>query len=186
MVSDAGKLPSFTADGLLPVGTYELTFDELRKSALVAGPSEPGLSWDSAWRLQLVDNASLLVHQLLQVGITEIFLDGSFVEDKDHPNDIDGYFHCDLMRLASGDLERDLNLLDPHHIWTWKASSRRPFPGSTKKQLPMWHQYRVELYPHYGQPSGIVDEFGNQLEFPSAFRRSRRNGTPKGIVKLKL
>jgi hypothetical protein len=56
--------------------------------------------------------------------------------------------------------------------------------GYPKKQLPMWHQYRVELYPHYGQLSGIRDTFGNELEFPSAFRLSRRDGRPRGIIKI--
>jgi hypothetical protein len=28
------------------------------------------------------------------------------VEEKDHPNDIDGYFVCDLQVLASGELTR--------------------------------------------------------------------------------
>ena len=49
----------------------------------------------------------------------------------------------------------------------------------------MWHQYRVELYPHVpGMPSGIRDRHGNELEFPSAFRQSRRDGEQRGIVKL--
>ena len=48
----------------------------------------------------------------------------------------------------------------------------------------MWHAYRVELYAHFGQLSGIRDKFGNELEFPSAFRLSRRNGLPRGIVKI--
>ena len=51
----------------------------------------------------------------------------------------------------------------------------------------MWHQYRVELYPHVpglGIGSGILDKFGNELEFPSAFRQCRRNGKPRGIVKI--
>lgn len=56
-----------------------------------------------------------------------------------------------------------------------------PYP---KKQLPMWHQYRVELYPHFGQSSGIQDQYGNELEFPAAFRRSRADGKPKGIIKI--
>ena len=60
-------------------------------------------------------------------------------------------------------------------------AARRGYP---KKQLPMWHQYRVELYPHYGQLSGIRDKFGNELEFPSAFRLSRRDGKPRGIIKI--
>jgi len=48
----------------------------------------------------------------------------------------------------------------------------------------MWHKYRVELYPHYGQESGIKDEFGNDMTFPAAFRKSRNGDTPKGIIKI--
>jgi hypothetical protein len=87
-------------------------------------------------------------------------------------NDIDGYFECELPRLASGELERELNLLDPHKVWTWDPASRRPSPGHAKRQLPMWHVDRVELYPHYGQLnphdgqlSGIRDSYGHEPEF---------------------
>ncbi len=120
-----------------------------------------------------------------QVGVAEIFVDGSFVEDKEHPNDIDGYFVCDLRELASGRLQSALNLLDPHKVWTWDPALRRPYRGYPKKQLPMWHHYRVEMYPHCGQLSGIRDKYGNELEFPSAFRLSRRDGRPRRIVKIK-
>jgi hypothetical protein len=176
-------LPPFNEHGLLPRGDYVLTIGQLAESFLVSGTSA-GTTWDASWRRHLVENLGVLVGQLWGVGITEIFVDGSFVEDKDHPNDIDGYFVCDLKRFASGDLERDLNLLDPHKCWTWDPAQRHPHPGYPKKQLPMWHQYRVELYPHYGQFSGIHDKFGNELEFPSAFRLSRRNGQPRGIIKI--
>jgi hypothetical protein len=41
------------------------------------------------------------------------------------------------------------------------------------------------LYPHLpGHTSGIRDRFGNDLEFPSAFRLSRRGDLPKGIVQI--
>lgn len=181
-----GTIPEFTKDGLLPPGDYEVTLDELRRSVLVVGPQDRANypNWDARWRAKLVDNLELLVRQLWQVGISDIFVDGSFVEDKDHPNDMDGYFVCELRRLASGELERELNLLDPYKVWTWDPASRRPYRGYPKKQLPMWHQSRVELYPHFGQLSGIRDEHGNELEFPSAFRRSRRDGKPRGIVKI--
>ena len=151
---------------------------------LVTGPSDGYPSWDRGWRAQLVDNLAILVDHLWQVGIEDIFIDGSFVEDKEHPNDIDGYFACDLYELASGQLQGKLNLLDPHKVWTWDPATRRPYLGYPKKQLPMWHAYRVELYPHFGQLCGIRDKHGNELEFPSAFRLSRRDGEPRGIVKI--
>src|SRR5579862_3767923 len=140
-------LPPFDSDGLLPAADYEMTFDELRSSPLVVAPTLPS-SWDSSWRRRLVDNLELLTHQLWKVGIQDVFADGSFTEDKDHPNDIDGYFVCDLRSLVTGELARQLNLLDPSKVWTWDPASRRPYRGYPKKQLPMWHQYRVELYPH--------------------------------------
>ncbi len=181
-------IPAFQEDGLLPPGDYEVTLADLKASPLVLGLGEPKEwpDWDAHWREKLVNNLAVLVQQLWQVGVTEIFADGSFAEDKNHPNDIDGYFVCDLKRLASGELERELNLLDPHKVWTWDPAARRPYRGYPKKQLPMWHQYRVELYPHVpGLPCGIVDRHGNELEFPSAFRQSRRDGRPRGIVKIK-
>jgi len=183
-------IPPFDADGLLPPNDYELSLDGLRQSILVSGPGDPvGYpSWDQPWRERLVNNLEILTEQLWQVGIREIFADGSFAEDKDHPNDIDGYFECGLQELMTGDLERKLNLLDPSKVWTWDPASRKPYRGYPKKQLPMWHRYRVELYPHVpglGIGSGIVDKYGNQLEFPSAFRQCRRNGKPRGIVKIK-
>jgi hypothetical protein len=177
-------LPPFTADGVLPPGDYPLTLAGLRASHLVTGHGVGSPTWNAAWRATLADHLEMLVRQLWQVGIDRIFINGSFVEDKDHPNDIDGYFECDLLYLASGQIERDLNALDPHKVWTWAPASRRPDPDSAKAQLPMWHLYRVELYPHVGQLTGIRDEFGNELQFPAAFRLSRRSYQPKGIVQL--
>lgn len=183
VAADAHLLPPFTVDGLLPPGDYELTLDELRNSYLVTGPSARP-TWDAAWRLHLVGNLELMVTQLWQIGVTDIFADGSFVEDKDHPNDIDGYFVTDLQHLASGALSRELNRLDADKIWTWDPAERRPFQGYPKKQLPMWHRYRVELYPHVNQFCGIRDRHGHELEFPAAFRQSRRDGKPRGILKI--
>lgn len=179
-------LPNFTSDGVLPPGDFPLSLHELEHSILVLGPGAPKDHpvWDAAWRSQLVVNLRIMVEQLWQVGIEEVFIDGSFVEDKDHPNDIDGYFVCDAMRFASGRLEHDLNLLDPEKCWTWDHRTRRPYRGYPKLQLPMWHTYRVELYPHY---SGLIagqDAHGNTLEFPAWFRQRRTDGRAKGIVKI--
>jgi len=169
---------------MLPPGDYAVTIEQLLTSMLALGPVDRQATWDGPWRRRLVEKRGVLVEQLWQAGVTQVFVDGSFVEDKDHPNDIDGYFVCDIRRLVSGDLERDLNLLDPHKCWTWDPAHRRACPGFPKRQLPMWHAYRVELYPHVGQLSGIQDKYGNELEFPSAFRLSRRDGRPRGILQI--
>ena len=175
-----GVLPPFTDDGVLPVGDYLLTLDELMVSPLVLGWRDGG-EWDVAWRQTLVKNLSVMVGHLRQIGIRDIFIDGSFVENKSHPNDIDGYFACERDSLYDGVLEARLQELD--RIWTWEADRRYALHPGSKRQLPMWHKYRVELFPHVGQFTGILDAFGNELLFPSAFRQSR-SFKPKGIVKI--
>ena len=139
---------------------------------------------DSAWRTYLIGQAEILVKQLWQIGISNIFLNGSFVEAKAHPNDIDGYFEVDLRRFASGELEQELNALDPYKAWTWDHTARRRYRNYTKAQLPMWHHYRVELYPHYSGLVALQDRHGNNLQFPAAFRTERATDEPKGIIKL--
>jgi hypothetical protein len=173
----------FNDDGLLPPDDYPMTLGDLRKSLLVVGPHDE-TPWDTQWRSHLVDQLEIMINQLWTVGITDIYVDGSFVENKAHPNDIDGYFICDMMRYVSGELERELNSIDPNKIWTWNNKSRRPYRNYTKWQLPMWHQYRVELYPEFSQSSGILDEYGNPQKFPAAFRKTRDSFLPKGIVKI--
>jgi hypothetical protein len=74
-------LPRFTADGLLPPGDYALSLDQLRESILVLGTGEDYPNWDVPWRRRLVSHLEILVKQLWQVKVTEIFIDGSFVED---------------------------------------------------------------------------------------------------------
>jgi hypothetical protein len=177
-------LPFFTSNDVLPAGDYPMTLEELRTCHLVTGHNNSSDTWDQAWRNKLVTNLSVVVRQLWQIGIDRIFVDGSFVENKDHPNDIDGYFEAEESRIILGTLEAELNAVDPYQSWTWKQSLRRFDPNSAKRQLPMWHQYRVELYPHYGQLAGITDEYGNALQFPAAFRKSRIDHRPKGIIQV--
>ena len=175
---------TFTEFGLLPLGAHAATLNELRQSLLVRGPAGGSEHWNADWRLELVGRAELLICQLWQVGITQIFLDGSFTEAKDSPNDIDGYFEVDVRRVASGDLQRELNALDPYKVWTWDPAQRRPARNTHKLQLPMWHRYRVELYPHYPGLIALRDQWGNSLQFPSAFRQQRDTGYRKGIIQI--
>lgn len=179
----------FNEDGLLDVGTYEATLDDLRKSILIEGDGSSA-TWDRSWRLHLTHKLEILVRELWSVGVKEVFIDGSFVENKDHPNDIDGYFDPHLKMDEVSDIVKfevlisKLNLLNPNKVWTWAPESRRPYKGYGKAQLPMWHFYRVELYPHLGQATGIKDQHGNEQTFPAAFRVSRNDFMPKGIIKI--
>ena len=146
-----GRLPQFTEDGFLPVGDYSLTLLELKESMLVNYPSD---SWDKEWRQQLINNLEIVVQQLWRVEINDIYVDGSFVEDKDHPNDIDIYFDCERKYFVSGQLEQDLNRLDPHKCWTWKDSKRKADVSTSKKtaayMVAVSNRSLAKLWPRCG------------------------------------
>lgn len=186
-------LPSFDARGLLPQGDYPLTLPQLRDSFLVRGPSAPGgaacvTNWDSAWREQLVDNLEIVAAPLWKIGVQALWIDGSFVENKAHPGDIDGYFDSHPAKVWLGELERDLvaasEFENAKDVWTWNSMDKRPTEDGISRKLPMWHRFRVELYPHYpGALSGVRDHYGRALDFPGTFRLSR-GLRPKGIIQL--
>ncbi len=171
----------FNQDGFLSPQDYPMTIEQLKNSLLIRGPQD-GSPWNHQRRLMLVNNLGILVNQLYTVGIDLIFIDGSFVEDKASPSDIDGYFVADPYALP--DIVRELNKTDPYKVWTWDWSSRIYDRNSAKPQLPMWHRYKVELYPHVGQGCGIFDENGNEQMFPAAFRKTRDTFLPKGIIQI--
>lgn len=172
--------PHFTGDGVLP-HDFALTYDQLEASVLVLGPGRR--RWDAAWRHKLVRLSKLLVGQLWAVGIEEVYLDGSFVESKPRPNDIDGYFVCSADRFFEAQLPR-LQQLD--RCWTWDEDQLRFAADTAKPQLPMWHKYRTELYPHYAElsASGLKGPTGEDLTFPDAFRRRREDFHPKGLIRI--
>lgn len=174
-------LPPFDAAGLLPVGDYPLTLDQLRASYLVTGHGLGSSTWDAAWRRQLVDNLEVLAEQLWRAGVSRLFINGSFAEAADRPGDIDGYFECELMRFRR--LCRRLNTQDPRRLWDWSNRTIEPATGAPHPS--MWHVYRVELFPHftdYPQLCGVPDRHGNDQYFPSAFRHTRIGHKPKGII----
>ena len=174
---------AFDARGMLPPGDYPMTLDGLRRSILVDGP--PGReAWNRDWRAWLVDHLETLVGQLWGVGVEDIFIGGSFVADKDHPDDLDGYFACERAFYKTRALHRALNDLGPFREWTWRNEDRRPARDGRPK-LPLYHHCRVELFPHYGQSrTGFFDHAGNDVDLPALFRRVRGTHKPRGVVKI--
>lgn len=176
-------LPAFTSEGLLPSGTYDMTVAQLRRSYLVRGYSPDNKTWDNRWRKQLVDNLGRVGAVLRLAGVTNVYVDGSFVEDKDHPNDIDVYFEC---------VPRAWLALMPHLVqagaavnipFSWDPNTRSIDPTTRAYHLPLWHALRVDLFVHYGQDSGVKSVQGYDQMFPDLFRH-RRDGTEKGILKI--
>ena len=178
-------LPRFNDDGLLPPGDYQLTIDQLKACMLVTGAGAERPDWDVNWRMRLVCSLEALVGQLWEVGITSsICIGGSFVEDRNHPHDIDGYFYCDDREFLSGQLEMRLNQLDPFQAWNWDRCSRTP-DARGKMHYPLWHRYRVDLFPNIGQGTGVFDDAGNERSFYSLMRWSHRVGRLRGVILLR-
>ena len=175
---------SFNDDGFLPQD-YETTFQEIQQSLLVLGPERTEPTWDISRRRWLLNNLEILVRQLWAAGIERIYVNGSFVTDKDKPGDIDACFECDYTEVRSGRLAKRLNDATSDKIWAWRMDERVMVSGYTKPRLPMWEKYRVEIYPFAPDwPVGVVID-DSLVPFPEAFRRVKGSDGRKGILILK-
>jgi hypothetical protein len=89
-------IPRFTDEGLLPPGAHETDLEEL----------EQKMGW-SRKRRGLLEELEEALEMMASSGVARAYVDGSFVTDKDRPNDIDGCYDLaedvsaeDLVRLA--------------------------------------------------------------------------------------
>jgi hypothetical protein len=82
----------FTAKGLLAPGEHDVTIDQLRSGILVTGPTPRGSGWDADHRSLLVDRLEAWLPKIWLSGARFVVVDGSFVEEKGRPSDLDAYF----------------------------------------------------------------------------------------------
>ncbi|MBN1959409.1 MAG: hypothetical protein JW841_00560 [Deltaproteobacteria bacterium] len=176
-------LLTFNTNGMLPPGDYAMTIEELRSSILVIRSYDcDDSSWDYDWRLHLVEQLDVLCGNLWDVGITDIFVDGSFATTKSHPGDVDGYFLCEFDLFLSQQLPR-LIAIDE----AWDLNRRIPDMHGKFKPL-MWHRYHVELYPQFHPPfecltTAALGSSGTPVLFPEFFRHTR-SGEARGIIRI--
>lgn len=71
-------IPDFDDSGKLPPGVHEATWDEIAQR----------FGWTSR-RRELLDRLSAALETLREAGCRRVFINGSFVTDKDEPGDID-------------------------------------------------------------------------------------------------
>lgn len=163
------------------------TLDEIRESMLVTGAGLRASEWHVQQRLELVNNLQIVVEKFKQAGgVAEIYVDGSFVEEKDSPSDIDGYFILtDDRDWISGAFQKRIALLDEPGVWSWDKNDRRRCQSFVEKP-PFWCRYRVELYPDLGLPSDIMGPDGRFLPYSEAFRQRTDTMEPKGIIRLQF
>lgn len=141
--------PAFNTSGLLPAGTHDASWDEISEA----------FGWNErrAWLLKGLRRA---LEALLAAGCKEVYLDGSFVTAKDHPNDFDACWS-----VAGVDATKiDPVLLD-----------------FGNKRLRQKLKYGGELFP----ASTLADSQTMQtyLDF---FQTHKDDGSQKGIIRIDL
>lgn len=144
-------LPDFDDCGNLPRGVHDATWDEIVQR----------FGWTSG-RCELLDGLKAALEPLRQAGCRRVFINGSFVTDKDEPGDIDVAWEPDGV-----DVDRLLEL-EP------------VFGDFASRRAAQKAKFGCEFFPS----SFTADLVGNTfLEF---FQLNKETEAPKGIVTLNL
>ena len=141
-------LPDFNRAGLLPPGIHRANWDELTQRF-----------GHNSWRRRLLAGLRAALESLKDAGCRTAYIDGSFVTDKEYPNDFDACWE---------ETSVDPYLLDP--VLLTFDSGR-----ATQKA-----KYFGELFP----ASVAADAEG--LSFLEFFQTDRDTGEQKGLVVIDL
>jgi hypothetical protein len=141
-------IPSFDERGNLPPGVHSATWDEIVERYAI-----------TERRTELLDGLHEAVASLRTAGCSRVYLDGSFVTDKEVPGDFDACWEVTGV---------DAGLLDPVLL---DFNDRRAAQKA---------RYGGELFPAQAAavPAGTV--------FLDYFQRDRDTGEPKGIIAIDL
>ncbi len=168
----------FLKNGLLPAGDHEISLADLEQN-IKAGPGG-GQTWDTKWRLQLLEEFKKRFQQLKSVSITEVYIDGSYATDKYHPNDMDVYFVVPR-KVWRESAEPALKKIDPDF---WRFETVTDVSGKTG--YPMAFSRHVEMFPVYQEHTPAYAECEELIDPKiSFFRNDKWSHRPKGIIKIK-
>ena len=141
------KIPALNDKGELPPGEHAVTLSTVQRR----------FGRSTARRKALMEGLEQAAENLGKAGVDRIWIDGSFITDKEEPNDIDGCWEYSE--------QVDLSKIDPVFL----AESR----------LPMKEKYGIEFFP------ACVIEAASRLPFPSFFQVNR-DGESKGILVVSM
>lgn len=85
-------IPQFDARGYLPEGVHDASWDEFIERYAI-----------TAHRRSLAGKLALLVRHLKSVGCSAVYVDGSFVTDKEIPNDYDACWDTTRVKVEKVD-----------------------------------------------------------------------------------
>ena len=146
-------IPGFNANGNLPPGLHRVTLEEIRIH----------FTWN-AKRKRLLGGLIRALKNLAQAGVKKVWIDGSFVTDKNEPVDIDGCWEyhpsVDVDRLDKVflDLNPPRTSMKKKYGVDFLISTRSLLDGQGKTVLEFFQQDRD------GNQKGILlVEIGEQL-----------------------
>ena len=139
-------IPKLQANGELPPGEHSASLDEIE---MVYGSSNDR-------RIQLMQGLREAARNFEESGVKTLQINGSFITDKEEPNDIDGCWEYTT--------EVDEKKLDPVFL-------------GLRSEMKL--KYGLDFFI-----SNII-EAGSGLPFPKFFQVNR-DGDPKGIIVVKL
>lgn len=141
-------IPQFDARGYLPEGVHDASWDEFIERYAI-----------TAHRRSLAGKLALLVRHLKSVGCSAVYVDGSFVTDKEIPNDYDACWDTTRVKVE----KVDRVLLD----------------FSDAGKAAMAAKYGGDIRPGGFSPEEVDVSYLD-------FFQIDRNGERKGIVRLVL
>jgi hypothetical protein len=125
-------IPEFNELGYLPPGVYETTWAEF----LARFGSNPQ-------RLRLATGLAAALRKLGIAGCRRVIIGGSFVTDKEEPNDFDGWYD---------DFCLDLNLLDA--LFVEEVQQQQTIFGGRLFDLPSYEGFFQT--DRAGRPKGVI------------------------------
>jgi len=145
-------VPTFNKEGALPLGEHEISLAEFEQVFVY-----------NERRREIFNKFLKLIDDLRTINCSLIYVDGSYVTDKEEPGDIDVCWHEDEF-IDWDRLKKELLiLLDLEYPRHWQ-------------QLV----YSADVFP-----ANVYDSNAKKL-FKDFFQQHKETGNPKGIIKIKI
>ncbi len=147
-------IPSLETSGELPPGVHVATLQETE--SMFGSANEK--------RQLLMTGLKKAIELLKKGSVSKIFIDGSFVSDKEEPNDIDGCWSVEGANLDN---------LDPRF---WDFDDEEDFQLKRKR---LKDEFGIDFF------IAEIIEGGSGKPFPEFFQ-TNRDGDPKGILEVRI
>ncbi|WP_439695773.1 DUF6932 family protein [Mucilaginibacter sp. AW1-7] len=145
-------IPAFTNEGILPAGEHDTTLDDFRSRFVY-----------NSVRAKIYAGFLVLINDLRDINCQVIYVDGSFVTDKEEPGDVDVCW--------SENANVDWDYIDSHHPIILDMD----YPRNRQQ-----HRYCADVFP------AELTEGSSGYLFKDFFQFDKATNKPKGIIKINI